>query len=364
MDIPAVRGPHRGRLGLRTRRARRQGTARWSCSKRSRTCSRPDSRPRATCTSRSAATRRPTAPRPRRSPTTSARARHRAVARARRGRRGRRRSAAVRSRERGDGRRRREGRRSPCSLSARGDGRPRIRAAAHHRGRAASRARSTGSTRARSPPARRAAITRMLSLFANKARGRDQTLLRTLATFPAADRADLRGDGRRAGCARPHDRRRDDAAGRHGRERAAVAGVGDPQPAYRARRDRRRDGPARAAPHPRSRSSRSTVVESSEPSPESPTDNAQFALIADAVKASYPDAATVPYVMHGGDRSRHFHRFSPAVYRFAPLEMSNAQRASIHGVDERVEIASLETRRAVPSGAAAAATVIAPEPRV
>ena len=40
--------------------------------------------------------------------------------------------------------------------------------------------------------------------------------------------------------------------------------------------------------------------------------------------------------------SRHFHRFSPAVYRFAPLEMSNAQRASIHGVDERVEIASLE----------------------
>ena len=31
-----------------------------------------------------------------------------------------------------------------------------------------------------------------------------------------------------------------------------------------------------------------------------------------------------------------------AVYRFAPLEMSNAQRASIHGVDERVEIASLE----------------------
>ena len=85
-----------------------------------------------------------------------------------------------------------------------------------------------------------------------------------------------------------------------------------------------------------------TVVESSEPSPESPTDNAQFALIVDAVKASYPDAATVPYVMMAATDSRHFHRFSPAVYRFAPLEMSNAQRASIHGVDERVEIASLE----------------------
>jgi carboxypeptidase PM20D1 len=85
-----------------------------------------------------------------------------------------------------------------------------------------------------------------------------------------------------------------------------------------------------------------TVVESSEPSPESATDNAQFALIEAAVRASYPDAATVPYVMMAATDSRHFHRFSPAVYRFAPLRMTGAQRASIHGVDERVEIASLE----------------------
>lgn len=85
-----------------------------------------------------------------------------------------------------------------------------------------------------------------------------------------------------------------------------------------------------------------TVVEASEPSPESPADNAQFALIVDAVRTSYPDAATVPHVMMAATDSRHFHRFSPAVYRFAPLEMSGAQRASIHGVDERVEIASLE----------------------
>ena len=43
--------------------------------------------------------------------------------------------------------------------------------------------------------------------------------------------------------------------------------------------------------------------------------------------------------------ARHFHRRWPAVYRFAPLEMSAAQRAAIHGVDERVEIASLERGR-------------------
>lgn len=90
------------------------------------------------------------------------------------------------------------------------------------------------------------------------------------------------------------------------------------------------------------RSVRVEVLEGDGPSPESSTTNAQFALITTAVKASYPDAATVPYVMMAATDSRHFHRFSPAVYRFAPLDMSKAQRASIHGVDERVEIAALE----------------------
>ncbi len=121
-------------------------------------------------------------------------------------------------------------------LSARGDGGhastpPRITAVGRI-ARAIDRL-DAGTFPARTP----AAITRMLSLFANKARGRDQTVLRTLATFPAADRADLRGDGRRAVGAGAHDRRRDHAAGRHRRQRAALAGVGDAQPAHRARRD-------------------------------------------------------------------------------------------------------------------------------
>ncbi|WP_231880383.1 M20/M25/M40 family metallo-hydrolase [Microbacterium sp. H83] len=84
------------------------------------------------------------------------------------------------------------------------------------------------------------------------------------------------------------------------------------------------------------------VVEASEPSPESATDNAPFALLADALSVSHPGVPAVPYVMMAATDSRHFHRFAPAVYRFAPLDMSNAQRASIHGVDENVEIAALE----------------------
>ncbi|MFS0892769.1 M20/M25/M40 family metallo-hydrolase [Microbacterium sp. 179-I 3D3 NHS] len=84
------------------------------------------------------------------------------------------------------------------------------------------------------------------------------------------------------------------------------------------------------------------VLDASEPTPESPTDNAQFASLADALAVSHPGVPAVPYVMMAATDSRHFHRFAPAVYRFAPLDMSNAQRASIHGVDESVEIAALE----------------------
>lgn len=84
------------------------------------------------------------------------------------------------------------------------------------------------------------------------------------------------------------------------------------------------------------------VLEGSEPSPESATDNAQFALLGEALGVAFPGVRPVPYVMMAATDSRHFHRFTPAVYRFAPLDMSNAQRASIHGVDENVEIAALE----------------------
>ncbi|GAA2528019.1 M20 family peptidase [Microbacterium mitrae] len=84
------------------------------------------------------------------------------------------------------------------------------------------------------------------------------------------------------------------------------------------------------------------VVASSDPSPESSADNEQFAAIAAALAASHPDAIAVPYVVFAATDSRHFHTFSPATYRFAPLLMSTAQRAAIHGVDEWVALSELE----------------------
>lgn len=84
------------------------------------------------------------------------------------------------------------------------------------------------------------------------------------------------------------------------------------------------------------------VLEAGEPSPEASTDSEQFALLAAAVAVSHPTAMPVPYVMMAATDSRHFHRFTPACYRFAPLAMPGELRATIHGVDERVEITELE----------------------
>ena len=85
-----------------------------------------------------------------------------------------------------------------------------------------------------------------------------------------------------------------------------------------------------------------TLVEGYPASPESRTDSAQWRVIADAVAEAYPGTVVAPYVMLAASDARHFQRFTPdATYRFAPLAMSAAERAAIHGVDERVTVDAL-----------------------
>jgi carboxypeptidase PM20D1 len=55
-----------------------------------------------------------------------------------------------------------------------------------------------------------------------------------------------------------------------------------------------------------------------------------------------PDVRVIPYVQTGATDSRHLARLSASVYRLAPFDMNAAQRASIHGNDESLDIASLE----------------------
>ncbi|HEX5918324.1 MAG TPA: M20/M25/M40 family metallo-hydrolase [Nocardioides sp.] len=82
------------------------------------------------------------------------------------------------------------------------------------------------------------------------------------------------------------------------------------------------------------------VVESGEPSPISPMDDA-FELIEGCIGDVFPDAVATPYVMMAATDSRHFTAISEHVYRFAPFRMTKAQRQAIHSYDEHIGVADL-----------------------
>jgi len=84
-----------------------------------------------------------------------------------------------------------------------------------------------------------------------------------------------------------------------------------------------------------------TVIGGHDASPISRTDNDQFALLRRSVAASYPQAVVTPYIQTGATDSRNFTGICDAVYRFSPLLMDDADRASLHAVNEKVRIASL-----------------------
>ena len=83
------------------------------------------------------------------------------------------------------------------------------------------------------------------------------------------------------------------------------------------------------------------IVEADAPTGESATDNAAWRQLGAAVAAAYPGVATLPYLTTAATDGRHWHRFTPDVYRFMPLATDAQQRAGIHGVNEHVSIDSL-----------------------
>ncbi|MBL0746924.1 M20/M25/M40 family metallo-hydrolase [Nocardioides baculatus] len=82
------------------------------------------------------------------------------------------------------------------------------------------------------------------------------------------------------------------------------------------------------------------VIESGEPSPISPMDEA-FELLEECIAEVFPEAVATPYVMMAATDSRHFTAISEHVYRFAPFRMTKAQRQAIHSYDEHIGVADL-----------------------
>ena len=66
-----------------------------------------------------------------------------------------------------------------------------------------------------------------------------------------------------------------------------------------------------------------------------------FKLIERAVEQCFPGVKTSPYVMTGASDARYFGRICDNCFRFVPFKISDAQLASIHGLNECVDLDTL-----------------------
>lgn len=77
-----------------------------------------------------------------------------------------------------------------------------------------------------------------------------------------------------------------------------------------------------------------------EPSPISPTSGAGWELLVTTLAERFPGVVPAPYGQTGATDSRSFAGLTPAIYRFAPFDMSDAERAALHAVNERIRVDS------------------------
>ena len=73
------------------------------------------------------------------------------------------------------------------------------------------------------------------------------------------------------------------------------------------------------------------------------TDHTQdgFALVRQALKAVFPEVVPAPYLLTGASDARFFDRVSNQCLRFLPFFADDAQLASIHGIDESLNLDTL-----------------------
>lgn len=84
-----------------------------------------------------------------------------------------------------------------------------------------------------------------------------------------------------------------------------------------------------------------TVLESFEPSPISEIDCPAWDKVASAVANTWPGCIVSPYLMVQCSDSRHYGKLSNHVYRFSAMDMTAAERASIHGNNEKIRVETI-----------------------
>ena len=83
------------------------------------------------------------------------------------------------------------------------------------------------------------------------------------------------------------------------------------------------------------------VVDGGNPCAVSETSGAAWETLKTAIRQTWPEALVSPYLMMAGSDSRNYCAISNHVYRFSAMHLSKAQRAMIHGHNERVPLETL-----------------------
>ena len=83
------------------------------------------------------------------------------------------------------------------------------------------------------------------------------------------------------------------------------------------------------------------VVSGSDPSPASRIDGPEYATLSRVIRSVWPEVPVSPWLMVAATDSRHFCRICPCVYRFLPIPVTDAERATVHGHNERIAVEKL-----------------------
>ena len=83
------------------------------------------------------------------------------------------------------------------------------------------------------------------------------------------------------------------------------------------------------------------IIRSGFDSPLSSHESSAFKLVAEAVGESFDNVKIAPYIMNAASDSRYMSRVCCECLRFAPFAINSKQLASVHGIDENIDIATL-----------------------
>ncbi|MFT4032589.1 MAG: M20 family peptidase [Siphonobacter sp.] len=74
------------------------------------------------------------------------------------------------------------------------------------------------------------------------------------------------------------------------------------------------------------------------PVPLADTETPSFLTIHKTIKSVFPNVAVAPYVVLGATDSKYYSALTPAIYRFAPMILTDLETQAVHGTNERISI--------------------------